>query len=76
MLFSNFSINPESISMVLFHNQDDEITDRVDNVIIAQRQRIFSYLKGDLSEFDILNDIKIPLTFRQYRFLRQPITYL
>ena len=75
MLFGNFSTNTESISMILFHAQDDEINDRVDVVVHEQRQCQFSYIKGDFSEFDALNDIKIPLTPDQYIFLKQPMIY-
>ena len=75
MLFGNFSTNTESISMILFHAQDDEINDRVDVVVHEQRQCQFSYIKGDFSEFDALNDIKIPLTPDQYIFLKHPMIY-
>lgn len=75
MLFGNFMTNPESISMRLFDSQNDEINDRVNNIIYAQRQCQFSYIKGDFSEFDALNDIKIPLTPDQYIFLKQPMIY-
>ena len=75
MLFGNFVQNPESISMSLFDSQDVEINYRVDAVVIAQRQCTLSYIKGDFSEFDALNDIKIPLTPDQYRFLKQPMIY-
>lgn len=76
MSFGNFSTNFESISMTLFKCKNDEINDRVNSAVIAQRQSIVSILKGDFSVLEALDDIKIPLTSKQYHYIKCIANYI
>ena len=76
MSFGNFGYNSESLSLTLFHAQDKEINDIVNDAVIAQRQSIVSTLKGDFSAFEALDDVKIPLTSKQYHYIKCIANYI
>ena len=75
MLINNININPESISMSLFSSINTEINTRVNAAITNIRNCPFSIINTDFNEFDALNDIKIPITFKQYNFIKNPMNY-
>ena len=71
-----FNTNPTWISLNLFHNQDQEITTRVNNAITALRSDFRNWFNGDFSALSVLDDLKMEFPRDVYEIIKNPWTYL
>ena len=68
--------NPEWISLILFHMEDESINTRVENVVTAMRTDFRKWYNADFNDLSVLDDIKLEFPKDIYDFIVNPWKYL